>query len=109
MGWFGKLTFGILGLLFGGPLGAIAGAAMGHILVDKIDSFPSYETPPEARNSFLESKLCLSFQSERYFRVKLRLHFQTLLRGQARKFRGASLSSRELGASLCWECKIAVF
>ena len=44
MGWFGKLTFGMLGLLFGGPLGAIAGAAMGHILVDKIDSFPSYET-----------------------------------------------------------------
>ena len=26
MGWFGKLTLGTLGLLFGGPLGAIAGA-----------------------------------------------------------------------------------
>jgi len=35
MGWFGKLTFGTMGLLFGGPLGAIAGAAIGHILVDK--------------------------------------------------------------------------
>ena len=35
MGWFGKLTFGTLGLLFGGPLGAIAGAALGHMLVDK--------------------------------------------------------------------------
>jgi len=44
MGWFGKLTFGALGLLFGGPLGAIAGAALGHILVDKIDRLPSYET-----------------------------------------------------------------
>jgi DnaJ like chaperone protein len=35
MGWFGKLTFGTVGLLFGGPLGAIAGAALGHHLVDR--------------------------------------------------------------------------
>ncbi len=35
MGWFGKLTFGSLGLFFGGPLGAIAGAALGHHLFDK--------------------------------------------------------------------------
>ena len=35
MGWFGKLTFGSLGLFLGGPLGAIAGAALGHHLVDK--------------------------------------------------------------------------
>jgi DnaJ like chaperone protein len=35
MGWFGKLTFGSLGFFFGGPLGAIAGAALGHHLVDK--------------------------------------------------------------------------
>ena len=35
MGWFGKLTFGTMGLLFGGPLGAIAGAALGHHLIDK--------------------------------------------------------------------------
>jgi len=35
MGWFGKLTFGTLGLFLGGPLGAIAGAALGHHLVDK--------------------------------------------------------------------------
>lgn len=35
MGWFGKITFGTLGLILGGPLGAIAGAAMGHLLVDK--------------------------------------------------------------------------
>jgi len=39
MGWFGKLTFGSLGMLFGGPLGAIAGAALGHALIDKkVDS-----------------------------------------------------------------------
>jgi len=44
MGWFGKLTFGTLGLLFGGPLGAIAGAAMGHMLVDKRAGFPGQET-----------------------------------------------------------------
>jgi len=35
MGWFGKLTFGTAGFLFGGPLGAIAGAALGHHLVDR--------------------------------------------------------------------------
>jgi DnaJ like chaperone protein len=39
MGWFGKLTFGTLGLFFGGPLGAIAGAALGHHLIDKKESF----------------------------------------------------------------------
>ena len=39
MGWYGKLTFGSLGLFLGGPLGAIAGAALGHHLVDKKDGF----------------------------------------------------------------------
>ncbi len=37
MGWFGKIAFGSLGLFLGGPLGAIAGAALGHHLVDKFD------------------------------------------------------------------------
>ncbi len=41
MGWFGKLSFGTLGLLLGGPLGAIAGAALGHVLVDKQLDFRS--------------------------------------------------------------------
>jgi len=44
MGWFGKLTFGTLGLLLGGPLGAIAGAAMGHMLVDKKFEVPDPQT-----------------------------------------------------------------
>ena len=35
MSWFGKLTLGWLGLFLGGPLGAIAGAALGHHLIDK--------------------------------------------------------------------------
>lgn len=35
MGWFGKMTFGTMGLLFGGPLGAIIGVSLGHHLVDK--------------------------------------------------------------------------
>ena len=42
MGWFGKLTFGTLGLFLGGPLGAIAGAALGHQLVDKPESFAGH-------------------------------------------------------------------
>jgi DnaJ like chaperone protein len=35
MGWFGKLMFGSMGLFIGGPLGAVAGAALGHHLIDK--------------------------------------------------------------------------
>ena len=45
MGWFGKLTFGTMGLLFGGPLGAIAGAALGHHLVDKKDNLINRSVP----------------------------------------------------------------
>jgi DnaJ like chaperone protein len=45
MGWFGKLTFGSLGLFFGGPLGAIAGAALGHHLVDKKENYINRTTP----------------------------------------------------------------
>ncbi len=44
MGWFGKLTFGTLGLLFGGPLGAVAGAALGHMLVDKKTGYSGRDT-----------------------------------------------------------------
>ena len=44
MGWFGKLTFGTMGLLFGGPLGAIAGAALGHMLLDKKTGYPGQDT-----------------------------------------------------------------
>ena len=46
MGWFGKLTLGSLGfILTGGPLGAIAGAALGHVLFDKEDSIASKALP----------------------------------------------------------------
>jgi DnaJ like chaperone protein len=37
MGWFGKLTLGTLGLFMAGPLGAVAGAALGHHLFDRED------------------------------------------------------------------------
>ena len=40
MSWFGKITFGMIGLLFGGPIGAIAGAAIGHMMVDKMAGIP---------------------------------------------------------------------
>jgi DnaJ like chaperone protein len=43
MGWFGKLTFGTVGLFFAGPLGAIAGAALGHQLVDKENEYRGNE------------------------------------------------------------------
>jgi DnaJ like chaperone protein len=54
MGWFGKLTFGSLGMFLGGPLGAIAGAALGHHLVDKQRDDIAYDSPlgahPELRH-----------------------------------------------------------
>ena len=37
MGWFGTLIGSSLGFVFGGPLGAIGGAALGHILIDRKD------------------------------------------------------------------------
>ena len=45
MGWFGKLTFGYIGMLLGGPLGAVAGAALGHHLVDKKAEYTSGGRP----------------------------------------------------------------
>ena len=35
MAWFGKIALGSLGMMFGGPLGAVLGAALGHQLIDK--------------------------------------------------------------------------
>ena len=43
MSWFGKITFGTIGLLLGGPLGAIAGAAIGHFMVDKMVEIPDLQ------------------------------------------------------------------
>jgi DnaJ like chaperone protein len=49
MAWFGKLTFGTLGLFFGGPLGAMAGAALGHLLIDKRADFLDKAIPASQR------------------------------------------------------------
>ena len=45
MGWFGKMTLGSLGFLAAGPLGAIAGVALGHHLFDKDGSTVSRSVP----------------------------------------------------------------
>ncbi|MGD8991765.1 MAG: TerB family tellurite resistance protein [Desulfobacterales bacterium] len=65
MGWFGKLTLGSLGMLIGGPLGAIAGAALGHALIDKRAGFirqdpraiprPEFEYAEQAQATFFIS------------------------------------------------------
>jgi DnaJ like chaperone protein len=52
MGWFGKFTLGTLGLIFGGPLGAVAGAALGHILIDKTGDLVDQTIRPEQRPQF---------------------------------------------------------
>lgn len=46
MGWYGKLTFGTLGMFFGGPLGAIVGAVLGHHLLDKGENYAQRRLPP---------------------------------------------------------------
>jgi DnaJ like chaperone protein len=65
MGWFGKLTFGSLGMLLGGPLGAIAGAALGHALIDKRDDFarPSAGAIPEPGFRYVEKTQAAFFIS----------------------------------------------
>ena len=65
MGWFGKLTFGSLGLLLGGPLGAIAGAAMGHALIDKKANFTRQTTRaiPEPQFEYAERSQAAFFIS----------------------------------------------
>ncbi len=45
MTWFGKVTFGSLGLFLGGPLGAVIGATLGHHLVDKKQQHMDRQTP----------------------------------------------------------------
>ena len=52
MSWFGKLTLGSLGLIFGGPLGAVAGAALGHILIDKSSDLVNQTIRPDQRLQF---------------------------------------------------------
>jgi len=52
MSWFGKLTLGTLGLIFGGPLGAVAGAALGHILIDKSSDLVNQTIRPQQGPQF---------------------------------------------------------
>lgn len=65
MGWFGKLTFGSLGMLLGGPLGAIAGAALGHVLIDKKNDFVRQPTGaiPEPQFGYAEKAQAAFFIS----------------------------------------------
>ena len=65
MGWFGKLTLGSLGMFLGGPIGAIAGAALGHHLIDKkqgISTSP-YGTQQESRLEYAEQTQAAYFVS----------------------------------------------
>ena len=65
MSWFGKLTFGSLGLFFGGPLGAIAGAALGHHLIDKRQGTSArlFGAPQEPRIDYAEQAQAAYFIS----------------------------------------------
>ena len=65
MGWYGKLMFGSLGMLLGGPLAAIAGAALGHALVDKKADFarPTNKAIPEPEFGYAEKNQAAFFIS----------------------------------------------
>ena len=58
MSWFGKLTFGAVGLLLGGPLGAIAGAALGHILIDKQSGLIRRDYSTDYESEFRPAGIC---------------------------------------------------
>ena len=60
MGWFGKMTFGTMGLLFGGPLGAIIGVSLGHHLVDKKAEYgQSGAVPPKSEQAQAAYFVCI--------------------------------------------------
>ena len=60
MGWFGKMTFGTMGLLFGGPLGAIIGLSLGHHLVDKKAEYSqSGAVPPKSEQAQAAYFVCI--------------------------------------------------
>ena len=65
MGWFGKLTLGSLGMFLGGPIGAIAGAALGHLLIDKKQGISTllYGSPQEPRLEHAEQTQAAYFVS----------------------------------------------
>ena len=44
MSWIGKMMGGAIGFAFGGPLGAVAGAALGHLCIDNKDNTPLANT-----------------------------------------------------------------
>ncbi len=58
MAWFGKLVGGSIGLLFGGPLGMIAGIAFGHMF-DKAGALPEQQRTVHA--SSLDQRQMLFF------------------------------------------------
>ena len=60
MGWFGKMTFGTMGLLFGGPLGAIIGVSLGHHLVDKKAEYGQVgAVPPKSEQAQAAYFVCI--------------------------------------------------
>ena len=56
MSWFGKLSLGTMGLIFGGPLGAVAGAALGHLLIDKSSDLVHQTIRPYHRLQFRQAE-----------------------------------------------------
>ncbi len=64
MAWLGKFIGGIVGLTFGGPLGALAGAALGHAFFDDKKKFSKanvFRNETEKKNSifFISTFACL--------------------------------------------------
>ncbi len=59
MGWFGKLTLGSIGFFIAGPLGAIAGAVLGHHLFDReystVSNYIPFEQTEQAQAAYFIS------------------------------------------------------
>lgn len=59
MSWFGKIVGGTIGFMFGGPIGAAAGMAMGHYMFDK-DAEVKFEQGPLTDTEQLQATFFIS-------------------------------------------------
>ena len=61
MAWFGKIIGGTVGLLIGGPIGAVGGIALGHCFIDENDENLPMGAPGVSRLSVNEERQAIFF------------------------------------------------
>ena len=61
MSWFGKIIGGTVGLLIGGPIGAVGGIALGHCFIDENNKNEAMGAPGTSRLSVNEERQAIFF------------------------------------------------